>query len=168
MRAFVMALVIYVNFLLQTTLFKYISIFGVKPVTVLLIVISYAILRGDVEGALVGFFAGLLQDIFFMPYIGLCALLCALTGYFCGKPFKDFFRENYMLPVLLTLVSVSVYECVFYFINFSLQGRLFYYFRSLILPETIYTMLLAIPVYRIIYGVNRRLEAREEKHRHAH
>jgi rod shape-determining protein MreD len=165
MRAVVMGILVYINFLLQTTLLHHAAILNVVPMTSVLIIISYAILRGDVEGAIVGFFAGLLQDIFFMDYLGLYALLFALTGYFCGKPYKDFFTDNFILPVSLTLFAMMAYECVFYFINFSLQGRLWDYFRIIILPETIYTTLLAVPMYRLMFWVNKRIEAYEKGRR---
>ena len=165
MRVLVMGSVIYGNFILQTTLFRHVAIMGVRPMTAMLLVVSYAILRGDVEGAVFGFFTGLLQDIFFMDYLGLYALLFAVTGYLCGKPFKDFFTDSFILPVALTLFGMIGYECVFYFINFSLRGRLLDYFRIIILPETIYTMLLAVPVYRVIFALNKRLEQYEKKRR---
>lgn len=165
MRGLTMGIIVYVNFLLQTTLLRHTAFLGVVPCTALLIVISYSIMRGDVEGAILGFFAGLLQDVFFMDYIGFYALLFALLGYICGKPYKDFFTDSFILPLSLTLFGMLSYECVFYFVNFSLQGRLGDYFRIIILPETIYTMLLAIPVYRLIYAVNRKLERHEHNRR---
>ena len=165
MRVLVIGSVIYGNFILQTTLLRHVAIMNVRPMTAMLIVVSYAILRGDVEGAIVGFFVGILQDIFFMDYIGLYALLFAITGFLCGKPFKDFFTDSFLLPITLTLIAMIGYECAFYFINFSLRGRLMDYFRVIILPETIYTMLLAVPVYRLMFAINKRLEQYEKKYR---
>ncbi len=167
LRFFSMFFVIIINFILQSTLFQYITIAGIKPNTAILIIVCYAILRGDVEGAIAGFFAGLLQDMFFGYNLGLFALLGALTGFVCGKPFKDFFRENYLLPVVLTVLSMLAYELMFYVTSFLLAGRteFSYYFNRVILPETIYTTLLSLLMYRIIYGINRRLEAHEKKHK---
>ena len=167
MRVFVMGSVVYVNFLLQTTLLRYAGVgsMGIRPMTAMLLVVSYAILRGDVEGAILGFFVGILQDIFFMDYLGLYALLFAVTGFLCGKPFKDFITDSFILPVILTIFSMLGYGVVFYFINFTLRGRLLDYFRIIILPETIYTMLLAVPVYRLLFAINKRLEQYEKKRR---
>jgi len=161
MRPFVVGLLLLLNMILQSTLFQHAAILNVLPNTALLIVVSYAILRGDVEGALVGFFAGLLQDIFFGRYIGFHAACGVIVGYVCGKPFKDFFRENYLLPLPLAAVSILATELVFYVFHFLLQGQtnVWYYVHKIILPETVYTLLLAIPVYRLVYGINGRLEA---------
>ena len=151
------------NMILQSTVYGYIEILGVRPNTALILIISYAMLRGDVEGAIVGFFVGLLQDAFFGRYIGLHALLCMLAGYLCGKPFKDFYRESYLQPMLLIGITTLVYEFVFYCSNFLLRGRLdvALYMQKIILPGTIYALILSLPVYHFLYIVNKKLEARE-------
>ena len=160
MRAFCMCIILLLNMILQSTLFQNFAILGVLPNTALLLVVSYAILRGDVEGAFVGFFAGLLQDIFFARYIGFYAMCGALTGFVCGKPFKDFFRENYLMPVVLVAAAMFANEFVFYVFHFLLFGQtdFWYYFHKLILPAMVYTLFLSIPIYRLVYGLNRRLE----------
>jgi len=163
LRIFIMGLIVFLNFVLQTTLFPYVAILGVVPQTSILLIVSYAILRGDVEGAVLGFCIGFLQDVVFMDYLGLFALLFGLTGFVCGKPFKDFFKDSFMLPVILAFFAMIGYEIVFYFIHFMMQGRLVDYFRIIILPGTIYTMLLAIPMYHIVFFVNKRLERYEKR-----
>jgi len=166
-RAVVLFFTLIINLILQSTVFGYIEIIGIRPNTAILIVVSYAILRGDTEGAAAGFFAGLLQDIFFGGVIGMNALIYMLIGYACGKPFKDFFHETLFFPLLLGSLSVFLYSLVFYFLNFMLRGKLdfFYYFRKIILPETVYTVVLTTPVYRFVYAVNNRIERRENKRR---
>jgi rod shape-determining protein MreD len=162
-----MALMLILNFALQTTLFQYIEILGVKPNTALILIVSYGILRGDVEGAIAGFFSGLLQDIYFSPYIGLYAMLEMLLGYFAGKPFKDFYKENYLLPLPIVAGASLAYQFAIYFSSFLFNGKLdfAFYFRSIILPSSVYTLILAIPVYSLIYWVNTKLEDAEKLNR---
>jgi len=168
MRVFVMSVLLLLHMILQSTLLQGIAIMGVLPSTTILLIVSYAILRGDVEGAIVGFAAGFLQDVFFGQYLGFYAVCGALTGYICGKPFRDFFRENYLLPLLLVLAAVLANELVFYVFHFLLFGQtnFWYYFQKIILPETVYTLFLAIPAYRVIYGLNERLERFAKRRRH--
>lgn len=163
MRAFVVSLILLANLILSSTVFSYIEVAGIRPNTWLLIVICFAMLRGDVEGAIVGFFSGLLQDIMFGRAIGLHAALGMATGFLCGKPFKDFYRENFMIPIFLVGAACTAYELAFYFLYFLFQGKvdLLYYFGRIILPETVYTIVVTIPVYRFMYGVNSRLEEHE-------
>jgi len=167
MRAFVVGVLLLLNLILQSTLFQHFEVLSVLPDTALLIVVSYAILRGDVEGAIVGFFAGLLHDLFFARYIGFYALCGAMTGFVCGKPFKDFFHENYLLPVILIVGAIFANELVFYVFHFLLFGQtdFWYYFHKIILPGMVYTVFLSIPVYRLLYGLNERLERFSKRRR---
>ncbi len=166
-RAVVMATLLFVNFILQSTVFGFIEIINVKPNTSVVFIICYAMLRGDMEGAVFGFFSGLIHDIYFGRLFGLYALLGMLTGFICGKPFKDFYRENYLLPLFLSAVTLLIYGFCFYFTNFLFRGKtdFFYYFGRIILPETVYSSVISIVIYRITYSVNNRLEQREKMSR---
>jgi len=162
-----MTAILIVNFSLQSTLFQYIEILGVRPNTALIIIVSYSILRGDVEGAILGFFAGLLTDIYFNSYIGLYALMCMLIGYLCGKPFKNFFRENFFLPLSMVAVSSLLYQFIIYIVNFLFKAELDlpYYFRMIILPGSVYTLILTVPIYSLLYAINNKLEDAEKNKR---
>ena len=100
MRLLITALMVFINFILQTTLLQMFAIRGVLPNTALIIAVSYALLRGSREGAFVGIGAGLLQDIFFGGTLGAYALLYAVLAVLFGRSQRDFYRENYLLPVL--------------------------------------------------------------------
>lgn len=77
MRLLITALMVFINFILQTTLLQMFAIRGVLPNTALIIAVSYALLRGSREGAFVGIGAGLLQDIFFWRHARrVCPAIC--------------------------------------------------------------------------------------------
>jgi len=163
LRLIVMALVIFANFILQSTFSNYIEILNVKPNTAILIVLVYAMLRGDVEGAIIGFFTGLLEDLFFGGYIGLNALLGTVFGFAAGKPLRNFYRENYFLPALLILMFMLAYGFSQYAGEVMFRGRTsaVYYFERVILPEAVYTTLFAMPFYKLMYWLNGAIEKRE-------
>ena len=164
LRIGVLTAILIANYSLQVTLFQYIEILDVKPNTALIIIISYSILRGDVEGAILGFCAGLLQDIYFSSYIGLYAIMGMLVGYFCGKPFKDFFRENFFLPLSLVAICSLIQQCILYMVNFLFRSELdfLYYIRIFVLPESVYTIIFTVPVYSLMYWINNKLEEIEK------
>ena len=161
------ALIIYVNFILQSTLFMNIEFFGIRPNSALIIVVAISLLRSDIEGAVFGFFAGLLQDITFGRVIGLNALLYMCIGAVCGKPFKNFYPENYFLPILLAAGATFFYEFAIFVASFLFRGRLdiAFYLQRVILPSLAYNAFLAFPIYRIIYSINRFLENKEREGR---
>jgi rod shape-determining protein MreD len=163
LRTLIFTILILLNFTLQSTVFSYIELFSVAPNTALIIVVSYAMLRGDVEGALVGFLAGLLIDVFFGGPLGLFALMYAVTGFLCAKPFRDFIRENYLLPIVLVIAASLALESVSFGVLYALRGNAeyMYYLRTRIIPLTIYTVLLCVPIYALVYKVNKILEKRQ-------
>ena len=166
-NAVVTAAVLIINFILQTTVLQLIEIRGVIPDTMLIIIVWYSLLRGQNAGAAVGFFAGLLYDIFFGSALGFYALLGMLTGYLCGIAHRNFYRENYVLPVTLSAIASFVTGLVIYVTGFLLKGNynVFYFLFSVIIPQAVYTGIAAIVVYRILYSVNNGVEKKEKEKR---
>lgn len=160
MRILCMSALIIINFILQSTVFVRFAILGVNPDTAIIFIVSYGILRGDVEGAIFGFFTGLTHDLFGGHFIGLYAMLGLLTGFVAGKPFKDYFKDNYFLPFMIVVGATLSYQILIFFTIFLIYGRLdfWFYFTTIIFPKTIYTASLAIPLYSLMFVINSRLE----------
>jgi rod shape-determining protein MreD len=167
LRIVTMLLLIVINYIFQSTVLQSIAIVGVTPDTALILIVGYGIMRGDIEGAIFGFVCGLMHDVFGGYYIGLYAMLGMLTGYISGKPFKDFFHDNYFLPFFAVVIATVCYQFLFYCCAFLFFGKieLAYYFKAIIIPKTIYTASVAIPVYSLIYALNARIERHERKRR---
>lgn len=163
-RILVMVILAILNYVLQSTLFPHIAIMGVTPDTALVLIVSYAILRGDIEGAVFGLFVGLVQDVSSGMFIGIFALLGFITGYICGKPFRDFFKDNYFLPFFIVAIAAFMYQIALYITTIMLAGHLDFahYLRTIILPGTVYTASLSIPLYILLHFINARIERHEE------
>lgn len=167
MRYLVTIFIVLINFILQSTLFEYISIMGIKPNTAIIIIVSIAFMRGEFEGGLIGFAIGLLQDSFFSSFVGINAFLGMITGAVCGKFFRGFYKENFILPLMLTILSTFLYEIAFYTLSILLRGytNIFYFLRIVILPEVAYTAIFSVFVYKILYIINQKLEEKERNSR---
>ena len=167
LRTACMFLLIIIVFVFESTALGSVAILGVKPDLTLILIVSYAILRGDMEAAVFGFFAGLAHDICGGYFLGLYAMLGLLTGYLCGKPFKDFFKDNYFLPFFVVVIATVCYQILFYCAGVLFLGRvgLFYYTRVIIIPKTIYTASLSIPLYSLLHAANARIERYEYNRR---
>ena len=164
MRILVTALIIFVNFILQTTLFPLLSVRGIFPNTALIIVTSYALLRGCKEGAIAGGFTGLLMDIFFNTMIGFYTLLYLAIGLLFGRSQKSFYRENYILPIIFCAISTVLYQAVLYTTGFVFrgEGNLVHFLFSVLGPELVYMAVVTILLYRILFGINEWLELKEK------
>ena len=164
MRIAITTLIIFVNFILQTSIFPMLAIRGIFPNTALIIVTSYALLRGSKEGAIVGGFSGLLMDIFFSRMIGFYTLLYLAFGLLFGRSQKSFYRENYILPVIFCAVSTVLYQTVLYITGFVFrgEGNMIYFLFSILVPELVYMAIVTIILYRILFAVNEWLELKEK------
>ena len=163
MRCLVVGIILILNIILQSTLLQYIEIINIVPNTAIIIIVSFAFMRGEIEGAVIGFAAGLIQDIFFGQYIGMHALLGMFTGFLCGKLYIDFFKESFLIPLLLTICASFLYEFSFYILNILIHKYtdIMYFFKTIILPETAYTALFSVFMYKLLYIINSKLEKRE-------
>ncbi|MCL2619779.1 MAG: rod shape-determining protein MreD [Defluviitaleaceae bacterium] len=167
MRILIYSLIILFDFFVSSTWLQHIAVGGIMPNTTLIILVSYALLRDDVEGTIMGFCAGLLYDIFFGRIIGMSAMLMMLTGFFVGKPFRDFFKDNYIAPIIMVAAATLAYELAYYILNFLLLGRtnIFRYLGMVILPSVAYNLILCIFIYRAIYAIDGIIFRREERKR---
>ena len=79
-RKIYVALIISICFLLQSTLFQALSIASISPNLLIVVTSSFGFMRGRKEGMWIGFFSGLLLDIFFGSVIGFYALIYSCIG----------------------------------------------------------------------------------------
>jgi len=166
-RIIVVSGILLLYLILQPTYIQHIRMMGIIPNFAVMIIVSFGLLRGSVEGAIIGFALGLLQDIFFGRAIGFYALIGMFIGYVCGIPNKKYYRENYILPFFLVILSTLAQGIITYIFTFLIRGRtsFLFFIQHIIFPEVVYTAALSLIVYRLIYSVNERVEAREKVRR---
>lgn len=164
-RKISVALIIIICFLLQSTLFQTLSFASISPNLLIVVTASFGFMRGRKEGMFIGFFSGLLLDIFFGSMIGLYALIYMYIGYVNGFFRKMFFPDDIKLPMLLIAGSDLVYNLLVYFFLFLFrrQFSIGYYMLHIIIPELVYTLLVSVVLYFIILKTNQKLEVIEKR-----
>lgn len=166
MRPIVLSILLIVMHVLESSLFQYIRISGVGPNFMIMIIVSFALLRGSKEGMVIGAGAGFLYDVSFGLHIGPTLLSYMLIGYVCGKFNRNFYRENFIIPFICTL-GASLFYSVINIIGFVLRGELAfrYFVKSIVVPELIYTITLSLIVYQLAYLLNEKIEEHERSSR---
>ena len=114
---------------------------------------------------MIGFFCGLLNDVFFGNFLGFYALLLMYIGFLNGKFSRIFYPEDIKLPMALIITSDLSYGIICYILMFMLRGKFqfSYYFSHVIFPEALYTLVVTLFLYPLILKVNGRLEAYEKR-----
>ncbi len=166
MRITVVGVLLVVMHILSATLFQALRIGDIAPNFMIMIIVSFALLRGSNEGLCVGIAAGFLTDISFSLTFGPTIVSYAAIGYVCGKLNENFYRENFILPFICTLFSSLFYSGT-NILSFMLRGQLsfLYFFKAIVIPELIYTITLSLIVYQLIYLINEKIEISERKTR---
>ena len=164
-RKIVVSLLIFVCFLLQSTIFHSLSFGGIVPNLMIILTASFGFMRGEKSGLLIGFFSGLFIDIFFGEVLGFYALVYMYIGYTNGKFNRIFYPEDVKLPMALIIVSDLFYGLICYVLLFLMRTRFnnAYYFLHIILPEIDYKTFITIILYPIILWINNRLEDSEQR-----
>ena len=151
-RKIVIFILIIICFLLQCTVLKQFSFANVVPNLLIVVTSSFGFMRGKKEGMYVGLISGMLIDLFFCEIYGFYTLLYMYIGFVNGFFKNMFYDDDIKLPMILITGSDFVYGCIIYVCSFLLRGRFdtWYYFKSVIIPEVIYTVIVTLIFYRII------------------
>lgn len=140
-------------FLLQSVLGTYLSIGGVIPNILLVVVLAYGLLFGWQTGLAAGVLGGLLIDLNTGRFIGLHVLTLGLVGLVSGVVEEKVFKDNILLAPTAGFVASVVTQSVVWMTlwvfgwKFSAVETL----RTTILPAALYDMVLAALVYNRIY-----------------
>lgn len=150
---------------MQTTVFRYVDFGGIVPNLLIILTAAFGFMRGDKSGALVGFFCGFLVDVFFGTYLGFYALIYMYLGFIIGKFNKIFYPENILLPLMLIVSSDFLFGFICYVLLFMFRNKydLGYYMMNVIIPEVVYTTLVAIFLYPLLVRMNTYLEDIEQR-----
>lgn len=138
----------------EKNLLPFISINGVVPDLIFILIIIISLQENKSKSTLIGFFAGLGQDIFSTHFFGLAALTKSIAGFwgvFFQQPKRKYTLSSYTLTVaILALVHDIIFGIIYNLGTHFGFGRLMFQF---ILPGTLYTLLFAVIAYLIFKPV---------------
>ena len=166
-RKVVTLLLILISAILQGTLFKALSIGSITPNLLLILTVSFGFMWGKKNGIWIGFFCGILKDMLSDGLLGFYALVYLCIGYAAGCCCKLFYDEELRVPIILMAAGDLVYGGLVYGMQYLMRGRIqfYYYFGRIIIPEMIYTVLMTVLLYRLLFNINKRLTELEMKER---
>jgi len=155
MRIVVVVLLSLLGLILQTTIFSHLRFFGMIPDLVLILTVCFALLRGATEGAIVGFFSGLLEDMFSGQSLGINAISKMLIAYVIGLTEEKVYKENPWVAVVALLVATILDNLLAIFLYktfFTLPNLGFTTFNRVLWPAILYNIFLAPFVYIKLYS----------------
>ena len=153
MKIMLKGAIIVVALLIQLTLINSITILGLKPDLIMVVVVVFSLLKGEKEGTISGFASGLLQDIFSTGLLGINALAKTVIGFTCGILKEKIFYEHilFLIPVITFIASFMQSILMFLLLRaFGLEYGLAWSLKQIALPEALYSSLLSPFVFLAI------------------
>ena len=159
-RALALSALIYAFSLAQSSLTGYVEIMGIRPNLLIVAAICIALCRKDMESAFMGLLLGFGLDILIGHALGWYAILLFLACFGIGMVNPKLYKENFIIPVFFVFFSTAAVELMYCFIHYFLKGYqdMVFVLMALILPESLYNAVLAIPVYPLIVRIHKRLD----------
>ncbi|QSX06210.1 rod shape-determining protein MreD [Sedimentibacter sp. zth1] len=121
MKRMYMFLIVFINLILQVSLYNFLKIFDVIPNIALILVVIFSLSTDDITGGLIGLITGLLYDVLIMDVIGINALIYFIVGVSLGSLSEDVNRENKMLFALITAIATVFYHLLTFIALFFLK-----------------------------------------------
>lgn len=138
---------------MQVSVARVISIAYISPNWLIILPVFFGFFAGKNDGMFVGFFAGIMYDLYFSGLFGFAALVFVYIGYFSGFFFQKYEIREVLIPLALVLVSTFGFGFLTYVGNFLLHNRLEigYFVSRFVMPETVYTGIVSLIIY---YPIN--------------
>ena len=145
-------IVILVVLVVQHTLLDAVRVGGAHPDVMLLLPVAAGYAAGPERGAIFGFVAGLVADLFLPTPYGLSALVGCLLGYATGVATRGLVRSSWWLPPVAAAVATAAGMGAYAILGAVLgdPGMLKTYLAPALAVETPSAALLALPILRLV------------------
>ncbi|MGE5583200.1 MAG: rod shape-determining protein MreD [Bacillota bacterium] len=158
MRALILSIIVIFAVVMQATWLPALHLPGqVTPDLVLIITVSYGLLRGSDQGLFLGLLAGFFLDLLSGGIVGVQALSKMALGFCAGFMEKNIFKDNLIIPSITVFIATLIFESfnIIMYIAFNANYSFFSTFISTILPLAFYNALVTPVVYHLILKLER-------------
>ncbi len=145
--------------LLQSSLLPHLSWGSLKPDLLVMLVISWGLLRGVKEGLLWAFIGGLALDLLSATPVGFSALILTLLILLTSLGHKSIYRTNILFPLTIVFLATLGYNLAL-LLSWQLLGRPALWgetFLEVLLPTGFLNTLAMLPLYPLLSRLHRRI-----------
>jgi rod shape-determining protein MreD len=145
------AVLLFLAVLVQVSILGGYTPLGGSADLLLVVLLSIALLRGSVFGAIAGFGAGFLVDVANLGTLGFTSLLLTVAGFWIGRYGETTAHDRFHAPYLSVLVVTVLYAFGALALRFMLGDAVPAHAVVEALPaEVLWNLLLTWPVYGLV------------------
>jgi len=158
----IMAAMVVISFILQTSLFNFFDIFGAVPNISLILVVIFAMMSDGVTGGIIGIMTGILYDTMIYDVFGIYTLIYFLIGSIIGTYSDNMLRENFIAYCAVTSISTAAMHFLLFIILFFLRynvgnaGSII----SIIFIEAVFNTILVVFLVKFIIFIFNKLNVK--------
>lgn len=145
------ALLMVLAVLIQTSWAHKLSILGVRPDFVLLVVVYVGIASGQIEATVLGFVSGFLLDVYNPAFMGVNALAYSVVGFAVGYSREGIVAEELTVQGVVVFVAGLMQNLIFFvFSSISNPGAIIPSFLRFGLGSAVYTAAAGVAVLLLL------------------
>ena len=149
---FVLVLIGFFIYFLQSNFFSWFTMFGIKPNLFVIYVLFIGLFGNRGMGIIYGSIVGIVLDLLFEAKIGINLIGFALIGIIAALFDKNFSKDSRITMMFMVFGSTVIFEVVSYFVYYILYSfniEIMIFMRILVV-EIIYNILITIIIYPLI------------------
>ncbi|WMJ75886.1 MULTISPECIES: rod shape-determining protein MreD [unclassified Sedimentibacter] len=118
-----MAAIIVLGFIAQTSLFNFFNIFGTVPNLSLVLIVVFSMMSDGITGGVLGILTGVVYDAMLYDVFGIYTLVYFIIGAIIGTYSEDMLRDNYIAYTSVTAAATIACNFFMYLILFFLRYK---------------------------------------------
>ncbi|MFH1755168.1 MAG: rod shape-determining protein MreD [Candidatus Latescibacterota bacterium] len=158
MRIIFLIVVTFVFLLLQVLALGNLSIGEISPDFALLLSAFLALYRGPVQGSILAFLIGFIQDVFNPALLGLNALTKTLIGFGFGHVGQKAVPERAIFFAAIFFIAALGHDILYLLFFTGLHfGRFFVLLFTVAVPSAVYTAIVGAVIHSLLLFVDSRM-----------
>lgn len=135
-------------FILHSTLFQFLRIYGIIPNISLIFIVVFSAIYPEKEGILLAIFLGIFQDVFLSITLGINLLIYVPIAYVIHTLEVSLFKDNFLTPITFLFLSTLFYYLAYFGLMYFLDGNIvFEKFMIIGIKEAIYNSVIGLFIY---------------------
>lgn len=149
---FFLIITVLIIYYLQSNLFMWFNIAGVKPNLFVILVLFIGLFSNRTMGTAYGVGIGILVDIVIGKTIGIYSVSLGAIGFLAALFDKNFSKDSRMTIIFMVAGSTIIFEIINSLLNYMILGTNIeiIYFIIILVTEVVYNIILTIILYSLI------------------